>query len=208
MEIVAREIDRYIEGLYSSEDPVLEEMEKVGRARNFPIVGPQVGRVLFMLAKLVQAKRIFEMGSGFGYSAYWFAKALPLQGKIYQTETSLENSKWAQQFFKRAGLEKKSEFLVGDGTQLIDKIGGEFDLIFIDIDKENYPRAYRQAKRRLRKGGLLLADNLLWFGQVLEESDDPATLGIKEFTDLLFHDPDYFATLLPIRDGVGVGYRL
>lgn len=208
MDIVAREIDRYIEGLYLSEDPVLREMEKLGQARNFPIVGPQVGRALYIFTKLIQAKQIFEMGSGFGYSAYWFAKALPGQGKVYQTETSPENSKLAQEFFKRAGLEKKSEFLVGDGAQLIDKVGGEFDIVFIDIDKENYPRGYKQAKRHLRKGGLLLADNLLWFGQVLEETDDPATLGVKEFTDLLFHDPDYFATVLPIRDGVGVGYRL
>mgnify|MGYP001619215604 CR=1 FL=1 len=208
MEIVAREIDRYIEGLYLSEDPVLREMEKLAQARNFPIVGPQVGRVLFILTKLVGAGRIFEMGSGFGYSAYWFAKALSPQGKIYQTETSPENSDLAKEFFERGGLVKKSEFLVGDGTQLIEKVGGEFDIIFIDIDKEKYPRAYREAKGRLRKGGLLLADNLLWFGQVLEESEDPATLGIKEFTNLLFHDPDYFATILPIRDGVGLGYRL
>ncbi len=207
MDIVDREIDRYIEGLFPSEDPVLREMEKLGAARNFPIVGPQVGRVLYLLTKLVQAKRIFEMGSGFGYSAYWFAKALPPQGKIYQTETSRENSELAKEFFEHGGLAKKSEFLVGDGTQLIDKAGGEFDIVFIDIHKENYPRAYRQAKSHLRKGGLLMADNLLWFGQVLEESEEPATLGIKEFTNLLFHDPDYFATLLPIRDGVGVGYR-
>lgn len=207
MEIVAREIDRYIEGLYLSEDPVLREMEKLGQARNFPIVGPQVGRTLFILAKLVGAKRIFEMGSGFGYSAYWFAKALPRQGKIYQTETSEENSKLAREFLERAGLARKSEFLVGDGIQLIDKVGGEFDIVFIDIDKENYPQGYRQAKRYLRKGGLLLADNLLWFGKILHETKDPETLGIKKFTDLLFHDPDYFATILPIRDGVGVGYR-
>ena len=208
MEIVAQEIDRYLEGLYGSDDPVLREMEKLGEARDFPIVGPQVGRALFILARLAGAQRIFEMGSGFGYSAYWFAKALPPQGKVYQTETSIKNSKLAQGFFKQAGLEKKSEFLVGDGTRLIDKVDGEFDIIFIDIDKENYPQGYRQAKRRLRKGGLLLADNLLWFGRVLEKNDDPATLGIKKFTDLLFHDPDYFATILPIRDGVGVGYKL
>ena len=150
---------------------------------------------------------MFEMGSGFGYSANWFAKALPPQGKVYQTETAPENSEWAKEFFERGGLAKKSEFLVGDGVQLIDRVGGEFDIIFIDIDKENYPKAYQQAKRHLRKGGLLLVDNLLWFGQVLEESEEPATLGIKEFTNLLFHDPDYFATILPIRDGVGVGYK-
>ena len=207
MEIVARDIDQYIEGLYSETDSVLQEIERLGRARNFPIVGPQVGRVLFILAKLVGAKRIFEMGSGFGYSAYWFAKALPAGGKVYQTETSPQNSELAKDFFKRGGLSKKAEFWVGDGVKLIDKVRGKFDIIFIDIDKENYPAAFKQAKRYLRKGGLVLADNVLWFGKVLGDSDDPDTLGIKEFTRLLFQDPDYFAAILPIRDGVGVGYR-
>lgn len=207
MEITAREIERYIEGLPVEQDPVREEMERLGRARNFPIVGPQVGRVLFILAKLVGAKRVFEMGSGFGYSAYWFAWALPAGGKVYQTEGSLQNSKLAREFFKQAGLEKKSEFLVGDGLKLIDQVKGTFDIVFIDINKENYPAAYQKARRRLRKGGLLLADNLLWFGKVLEETDEPETLGIKEFTRLLFRDPDFFATILPIRDGVGVGYK-
>jgi predicted O-methyltransferase YrrM len=208
MEIVARQIDRYIEGLPTDEDPVLQEMERLGKVRNFPIVESQVGRILFILTKLIDAKRIFEMGSGFGYSAYWFAKALPAGGKVTQTETSPENSKLSREFFKQAGLEKKSEFLVGDAVKLIEKVKGPFDIIFIDINKEDYPRAYKQAKRFLKKGGLLLADNLLWFGKVLEESEEPDTLGIKEFTRLLFHDPDFFATILPLRDGVGVGYRL
>lgn len=208
MEIVAREIDQYIEGLHPQEDSVLQEMERLGDARDFPIVGPQVGRILWLFAKLQKAERVFEMGSGFGYSAYWFAQALPAKGKVYQTETSEKNSELAQDFFKRAGLEKKAEFFVGDGVQLIDGVKGEFDIIFIDISKEDYPKAYPKAKGRLKKGGLLIADNVLWFGRVLEESEDPDTLGIKEFTELLFHDPDFSATILPIRDGVGIGYRL
>lgn len=207
MELILRNVNKYIEGRYSQADPVLEEMGRLGAARDFPIVGPQVGRVLFILAKLARAKRIFEMGSGFGYSAYWFAKALAPGGKVYQTEMSAENSKLSREFFKRAGLEKKSEFLVGDGLKWIDEIGGAFDIIFIDIDKENYPAAFQKAKPRLKKGGLLLADNLLWFGKVLENNRDPETLGIKEFTRLLFEDKDLFATILPIRDGVGVGYK-
>jgi len=207
MEIVDREIDRYIEGRFTEPDAVLQEMERLGGVRNFPIVGPQVGRTLFILAKLVRAKRVFEMGSGFGYSAYWFARALPAGGKVHQTETSAENSKLARDFFARGGLQKKAEFLVGDGIKLIDQVSGKFDIIFLDLDKENYPAAYQKAKPRLRKGGLLLADNVLWFGKILEDRDDPETLGIKEFTRLLFRDPDYFATILPIRDGIGVGLR-
>ncbi len=208
MDIVDKGIDRYIEELYYYvKDPVREEMERLADARDFPIVGPQVGRLLFMLAKAVKAKRIFEMGSGFGYSAYWFAKSLPADGKIYLTEGSKENSKLAQEFFKRGGIEKKAEFLVGDAKKLIDQVKGDFDIVFIDIHKDEYPAAYRKAKDRVRKGGFLLADNVLWFGRVLEEVDDPETVGIKIFTRLLFDDPHFYSNILPIRDGIAMAYR-
>ena len=205
--VVSPKIDRYLEGLLLEKDPVLREMETLGRSRDFPIVGRQVGRVLYLLAKLTGAKRVFEMGSGFGYSAYWFAKAMPSGGKVYQTEGSKENSKQAQDFFRKGGLSKKAEFLVGDALQWIDQVKGPFDMVFIDMDKENYPAAFKKAKKRIRKGGLLLADNTLWFGKVLEGPRDAQTQGILEFTRLLFNDPDFFATILPIRDGVAVGYR-
>ena len=205
--VVSPKIDRYLEGLLAEKDPVLREMEKLGRSRDFPIVGPQVGRVLYILAKLTGAKRVFEMGSGFGYSAYWFAKAMPAGGRVYQTEGSEQNSRQAQDFFRQGGLSKKTEFLVGDALQLIDRVKGPLDIVFIDMDKENYPAAFKKAKKRIRKGGLILADNTLWFGKVLEGPCDPQTKGILEFTRLLFNDPDFFATILPIRDGVAVGYR-
>ena len=205
--VVSPKIDQYLERLLAEDDPVLREMEKLGRSRDFPIVGPQVGRVLFILAKLVGAKRVFEMGSGFGYSAYWFAKALASGGKVFQTEGSRENSKQAEDFFRRGGLSKKAEFLVGDALELIDQVKGAFDIVFIDMDKENYPRAFQKAKRRIRKGGLLLADNVLWSGKVVNGPRDQPTRGILEFTRLLFNDPDFFATILPVRDGVGMGYR-
>ncbi len=204
---VTPKIDKYIDGLLIEKDPVLREMQKLGTQRDFPIVGPQVGRVLYLLAKLMKAKRIFEMGSGFGYSAFWFAKALPLGGKVYQTESSEKNSKQAQDFFRKAGLSKKAEFLVGDALELIDQVKGTFDIVFIDMDKENYPAAFKKAKKRIRKGGLILADNVLWFGKVVEKLPDAQTQGILEFTRLLFSDPEFFATILPIRDGIAVGYK-
>ena len=208
MEIIAPGIEQYMEEFYLAKDPVREEMERLAETRHFPIVGPQVGRVLFMLAKAVRAQRIFEMGSGFGYSAYWFAKALPPDGKIYQTEGSQENSDRAKDFFKRGKIDKKAEFLVGDALRLADQVKGDFDIVFIDMNKEQYPEAYRKMKDRVKKGGVLIADNIFWSGEVLKETRDPETRGIKEFTRLLFRDPDYFATILPIRDGVAVGNRL
>lgn len=204
---VTPKIDRYIDELLIEKDPVLGEMQKLGTQRDFPIVGPQVGRMLYIFAKLVKAKKIFEMGSGFGYSAFWFAKALARGGKVYQTEGSRENSRKARDFFHRAGLSKKAEFLVGDALELIDQVKGTLDIVFIDMDKENYPAAFHKAKKRIPKGGLILADNVLWFGKVVGKLRDPQTQGILEFTRLLFNDQDFFATILPIRDGVAVGYK-
>ncbi len=206
--IIHDAINRYIEERYEENDPVLREMQVYGEDRDFPLVGPQVGRLLFILTKLLKAKRIFEMGSGYGYSAYWFAKALPSDGKVFQTETKEANSKKAREFFTRGGLAAKSEFLVGDGLKLIEEVAGNFDIVFLDLDKENYPTAFKKAKTRLNKGGLLIADNTLWFGRVVEDDGDPTTVGIQEFTKLLFGDKDFFSTIVPVRDGVAIGYRL
>ncbi len=205
--IVHEAVNEYIEKRYEEKDPVLLEMQAHGENRDFPLIGPQVGRVLFILTKLLKAKRIFEMGSGYGYSAYWFARALEEGGKVYQTETKEANSKKAREFFTRGGLAAKSEFLVGDALQLIDTVPGEFDIVFMDLDKENYPKAFKKVRDRIRPGGLLIADNTLWFGRVIEKDGDPTTEGILEFTKLLFHDKDFYATILPIRDGVAVGYK-
>ena len=205
--IVNESINAYIEKQYQEDDPVLLEMENYGKERNFPLVGPQVGRLLFILTRVLMAKSVFEMGSGYGYSAYWFAKALPQRGKVYQTENLQKNSKKAREFFEKGGLEEKAEFLVGDALELIDRVPGDFDIIFLELQKEDYTTAFSKAKKRLVPGGLLIADNPLWFGRVLETSQDPETLGIQKFTQLLFTDPGFNATILPIRDGVAIGYK-
>lgn len=208
IEIVSKAIDQYIEGQYQEDDSILREMQAWGEERDFPLVGPQVGRLLFILTKLLKAERVLEMGSGYGYSAYWSAKALPTDGKVIQTEFSQANSKKAREFFKRGGLSDKAEFFVGDALKLVDEISGNFDIIFLDLNKEQYPAAFKKAKSRLKAGGLLLADNTLWFGRVIEDDKDPTTQGIREFTQLLFGDKDFFATILPVRDGVALGYKL
>ncbi len=207
MEIIAATINDYIEHQVAEKDPVLIEMQAYGEKRNFPYVGPQVGRLLLILTKLLGPKKIFEVGSGFGYSAYWFAKALPAGGKVIQTEFEKAHSEKAREFFKRAGLLEKSDFLVGDGLSLLKQTPGGLDIVFLDLEKEKYPEAFRLAKGRLCKGGLLIADNTLWFGRVIEKSKDPATVGIQEFNKLLFSDPEFFSTLVPIRDGLAIGIK-
>jgi len=208
MHLIDPKLDHYIEDQFSESDSVLADMARYGEARNFPFVGAQVGRLLFILTKLAKARRVFEMGSGFGYSAYWFAKALPADGLVVQTEFSSNHSAKAREFFEEAGLSKRSRFRVGDAIRLLNDTDEIFDIIFLDLNKEDYPAALGKAKPRIRAGGLLIADNVLWSGRVVEPEPDAATQGILEFTRLLFGDKDFFATILPIRDGVAVGYKL
>ncbi|MBI4395099.1 MAG: O-methyltransferase [Candidatus Omnitrophica bacterium] len=206
--IASPEIERYIQNLYPVEDPTLSEMGELGEKTNFPIVGPLVGRLLYQLTKLTRAKNVFEMGSGFGYSALWFALALPEDGVIHLTDQSTKNSELAKRFFLQANLAHKARFHVGDSLEILSKMRENFDIIFIDIEKELYPKALDLAKSKVNVGGLLIADNLLWFGQVLEKHGDASTEAIKEFNQKLFNDCNFISTLHPVRDGVGVAYKI
>lgn len=208
MEIINKRIEEYIQDLYPTKDPVLKEMETLAVRKDFPIVGPAVGRLLYQLARMTNATAIFEMGSGFGYSTYWFAMALPHSGYVYHTDTSAVNSKLAQEYLRKGRQMNKVRFLVGNAMELIESVKDTFDIVFIDIDKENYPEAYEKAKKKLKPGGLLIADNALWWGRVLDKKGDSATEGIKKFNQLMAADKDFFQTLLPIRDGVSVSYKL
>ena len=206
--ITSPEIKNYIEELYPLEDPILKEMERIGKQTNFPLVGPLVGRLLYQMATMISAKNIFEMGSGFGYSAFWFALALPENGMIHLTDHSKKNLDMAKDFLLRGNLVHKARFHPGDAIKAISETNEPFDIIFIDIDKESYPKALKLAKSRLKLGGLLITDNLIWFGRVLEKKGDASTEGVKEFNRTLFNDCDFISTLLPIKDGVGIAYKI
>ncbi len=206
--ITSPEIERYIQNLYPIEDPLLIEMGELGAKINFPLVGPLVGRLLYQLTKMTAAKKVFEMGSGFGYSAFWFALALPENGVVHLTDESEKNSELAKRYFLQGNLAHKAKFHVGDAVEIFKKMHESFDIIFMDLDKESYPKALELAKTKLNLGGLLIADNLLWFGQVLEKRGDHATEAIKEFNQKLFNDCNFISTLLPIRDGIGVAYKI
>jgi len=205
VDIIDPAIDLYLHELASPEDPVLREMELLGAERSFPIVGPQVGRLLYILTAAISARRVIELGSGFGYSAYWFAKAVGTEGEVTLTELSAERAAEAQEFLERGGFGDRVHIEVGDALEIIDRVGGEFDIVFNDVDKERYPQVLDKAAAALRPGGLLISDNMLWFGTVLD--DEPAeasTRGVKELTRLLHESPDFRTALIPLRDGVSV----
>ncbi len=204
MDLVHPKIIGYLERLPAHGDPILREMEAQAAREEFPIVGPQVGQLLMLLARLVGPRQIFEMGSGFGYSGLWFAKALLPGGLITLTDLSETRSHQARAYFRRTGQERRVECLVGDAVELVEKATGPFDLIFLDADKARYPAAFQAAWPKLRVGGLFLADNVLWFGKVLDKRPDADTRGILEFTKLLGSTPGAVSSLVPLRDGVSI----
>jgi predicted O-methyltransferase YrrM len=204
MDIVAKPIDQYMHQITSERHPVLMEMEKLAEERNFPIVGPLVGRILYQYGSILKAKRIFELGSGYGYSAFWWALATPDDARIYCTEGSAENIRLGMDFLARAGLANKIEYFQGDALESIDRVQGNFDIVFMDIDKHQYPAGFRKAFPRLRNGGLFITDNVIWGGRIVEGDNSPDTKGVLEFNGLIYNTPGAFSTILPVRDGVGV----
>jgi predicted O-methyltransferase YrrM len=147
------------------------------------------------------------MGSGFGYSAYWFARAISIGGRVVLTDLSTENIEYAKLSFHEAGLGHRAEFRVGDAL----KIGREYDeidILFLDLDKHLYLKALEIMLPALAKNALVIADNALWYGSVLEQDDDLETQGIKAFNEYMFTRSDFFTTIVPVRDGVMIAYRL
>ena len=208
MDILPGDITDYLLHITPERDSVLESMERYAREQAFPIIGPLVGRTLYLLSRILQAKSILELGSGFGYSAYWFGKAVGRDAEITCTDGSAENAERAQEYFRQGKIHQKIRFLIGDALTLIDEVGGQFDIIFNDIDKHQYPSALRKALPRLRKGGLFISDNVLWSGKILDRLPDADTTGILTFNRMIYSSHELFTTILPIRDGVSVSLKL
>lgn len=206
--IINPKIEEYLRNLNPIQNKVLKEMEGLGNERGFPIIGPLVGRLLYQLAVMTGAKRVFDMGSGFGYSAYWFAKAVRDEGLVVFAELSQKNASLAKEFFRRGGLDNRVEIHVGDALQILEETDGELDIIFNDIDKQYYPLVVDKAHKKLRHGGLFITDNVLWFGRVLTDDLSPSTKGVKEFTRLLFEKKGFLTTIIPIRDGISLSVKL
>ncbi len=203
MAIFQEPVRKYLYQLGQVEHPLLKEMQAYGEARHFPIVNCEVGRLLYQLTVLSGAKRVFELGSGFGYSTLWFALGLPPSGVVHHTDGDPENTKRAHAYFKKAGLLSKVRFHRGDAIESLGKTPGSFDIYYCDIDKDGYPDAYRAIARRAKPGNIVLTDNVLWSGRVAQPRPDAATRAIREYTRLFWKDKRFASSLLPLRDGVG-----
>jgi predicted O-methyltransferase YrrM len=206
---VQPEIDAYMRSLLDRYDePVLVEMEAEGRERDFPIIGRNVGVTVELLARSIAAQRVFELGSGFGYSAYWFTRAVGPDGEVHCTDGDPDNEGKAESYLSRAGVWDRVRWHVGDAVTNLAGVEGEFDVVYNDIDKHGYPDAWRAARDRVRVGGLYLCDNVLWSGRILDDDLDRNSAAIVEHNRLIADDDRFVSSIVPTRDGVMVALRL
>jgi len=201
-------VEDYIYSLLPPRDEVLAEMEDLAAKKNVPIVGPAVARVFEQLVMMTGAKQVFEMGSAIGYSTIWWARAVGEGGSVIYTDGDPKNAEQARGYFRRAGVADRIKVHIGDALELLSEQKREFDIIFSDVDKEDYPRVLRLVPPRLRKGGLFVTDNVLWSGKVAtQKPPDASTMAILEFNRELYEAKEFFTTILPIRDGVSVAVK-
>ena len=213
MDIVNPAVEDYMRTLQERHDePVLLEMEAEGRERGFPIIGRLCGVTIELLARSIGARRVFELGSGYGYSGYWFSRAVGPDGELHLTDGDPENERKATDYLGRAGLDGPVTYHVGDALTSFGTVEGEFDVVYCDIDKDGYPDAWDAAKERIRVGGLYICDNVLWSGRVtadpsVEDGRPELTEAIKRHNAAIVADERYVSTIVPTRDGVFVALR-
>ncbi len=204
-------INVYLDALVAPRPQEMQGMEQHAQETGFPIIGPASGQLCYLLTRLAGARRVFELGSGYGYSTAWFARAVQENGggEVYHVVWDETLSQQARQHLAVLGYGDIIRYHVGEAIQTLRETPGEFDVIFNDIEKQDYPASLPVITEKLRRGGLLIADNLLFHGRIFDDADHaPTTEGIREFTRMVMTDPGWITALVPIRDGVLVAYRL
>lgn len=200
----------YLTSLVPLREQELQEMEAYAEKHNFPIIGPACGYYCYQLARMIGAKSIFELGSGYGYSTAWFSKAVQENGGgvVHHTVWDEELSKSAASHLLKLGFADIVQYHIAEAVESLRQESGPFDIIFNDIDKQAYPASLPVIKEKLRSGGLLIIDNMLWSGRIFDDNDiSPATEGVREFTRRITTDKDWIVSLAPVRDGMIVAYK-
>jgi len=206
--VTAGPVDDYLYSMLPKRDEVLTDMEDYAGKNDVPIVGPAVGRVLQQLALMINARTVFELGSAIGYSTIWWAQAVGENGRVIYTDGDRKNAERARGYFARAGVSNRITLHTGDALEYLSEQKQEFDVIFCDVDKEDYPRVLRLVPPRLKKGGLFVTDNVLWSGRVAQKNPtDAHTRAILEFNRKLYDAKEFYTTILPIRDGLAVAIK-
>ncbi|WP_158059347.1 O-methyltransferase [Halorussus halophilus] len=218
-DVLPEQTDRFVRAMVPERDDVLVEMERHGEEIGFPTVGPAVGGFLRLAARMVGAERIFEFGSGFGYSAYWFAEALPADGEIVLTEHDEDELQQAREYLERGGYADQARFEDGDALETIEQYDGPFDVVLIDCHKSGYPDALDAVREKVAEGGVVIADNAMESGiqdfekitEIVEggsPSDvDEETRGIADYLLEVRDSHEFETSVIPLGEGIAVSYR-
>jgi predicted O-methyltransferase YrrM len=208
--LLASRVEQHIEELVPARPDILTEMERLADEKDFPIIGPAVGQLCYQITRLSGARSVFELGSGFGYSTAWFARGVKENGGgvVYHSVWDAELSNQAKHFLGRLGYNHIVRYHLGESVQTLKESKGAFDIVSNDIDKEGYPESLDVIAAKVRSGGVLIVDNLLWHGRIFDSEDQSAaTKGVRELTNRIARDPNWIASLLPMRDGLMMALR-
>ncbi len=203
------ELEKYILEHIETEDIVLQELD---RETNLKVLGARMlsghlqGQILTLLSKMIQPDRILEIGTFTGYSAICLARGLKENGKLITIEIDDELENFAHRYIEKAGLRERIVQLIGPALEIISKLNETFDLVFLDADKKEYVEYYNQVFDKVRTGGIIIVDNVLWSGKVLDKPapDDDQTAGIIEFNEMIKNDNRVEKVILPVRDGITI----
>ena len=210
-ELVEPRLAEYIDSLVPERPAELREMEEYAKRNRFPIIGPAAGQLCYLVSRMVGARKVFELGSGYGYSTAWFARAVAENGggTVDHVVWDEKLSAMARLHLERLGYAGLVRYTVAEAVgALRESEDGPFDVVFVDIDKHGYPEALDVVETRLRPGGLLVIDNMIWHGAILDAEDHSRdTEGVREFTRRITTSPDWIASLLPLRDGLIVAMK-
>jgi len=209
-DMISPEWEAYLNGLVPPRPAELQAMETHARATKFPIIGPASGQFCYFISRVIGARSVFELGSGYGYSTAWFARAVKENGGgvVHHVVWDQDLSNQARQHLTALGLIDLVEFHVGEAVETLRNTPGIFDVIFNDIDKQDYPLSLPVIRDHLRPGGVMITDNMLWHGAVIDSQDQrDTTRGVHELTRLVMSDPAWISTLVPVRDGLLVAQK-
>lgn len=202
------EMDRYLENHASAEPAILKKLRKETYQKTTQphmISGYQQGRLLSILSKMMQPKNILEIGTFTGYATLCLAEGLAKDGKITTLDVNEDLAYLPRKYFNESEYSAQIDFRIQDAKVFLKETNEIFDLVFIDADKENYVEYFKLIKPHLKSGSVVMFDNVLWYGKILDENPKmKSTQNIKELNDLVAQDEDFENLILPLRDGVNL----
>jgi caffeoyl-CoA O-methyltransferase len=203
-------VQDYLISLVPPRSSEMQIMEAYAAETDFPIIGPAAGYYCYQIARMIGARSVFELGSGYGYSTAWFARAVQENGGgiVHHVVWDADLSKRAGAHLAALGYADIVRYHVAEAVETLRSTPGPFDLIFNDIEKQDYPASFPVIKEKLRPGGALIVDNMLYHARIFDGKDrSDTTEGVRRLTQMLTSDPDWIVSLAPVRDGVIVAYK-